>query len=455
MSIDLSLDRIRLLAEYLPYTRPTIHIAGTNGKGSVSAITSSILSAAGLSVGRFNSPHLVSIYDCIALNGKPVDVETYHRVRDEVETTNTSHGTKLSNFELLTLTALRIFEHAAVDVAVIEVGMGGRLDATNVISDACVLVSALCAVDLDHQAFLGNTVEAIAREKAGIGRRGRPLVLGRQKHPEVVEAVREVAEEGGIPLVVAKSAREREWREEVDGARPVTVSSLSDDFTGLPPRPDWIPLQFPLHGAHQLDNLGLAATIITAVRERKPECNITVQAITDGVRSVSWPGRLSFHSITVDDKRLTILVDGAHNPASAETLAQFVMDELFGRCQGAERVTVNYILGLSHSPPKTPKQTLSALLPPRGPDGVQLDVNVALLSFTQPEGMPWVVHTPPEVMREVVKELVPGAYTFVSTESQPEALRQALRWVAQKGGITVLAGSLYLVADFYRLAQSI
>ncbi|KAL1730068.1 Mur ligase [Schizophyllum commune] len=466
MSIDLSLDRIRLLAGYLPYTRPTIHIAGTNGKGSVSAITSSILSAAGLSVGRFNSPHLVSICDCIALNGKPVDVETYHRVREEVETANTSHGTKLSNFELLTLMALRIFEHAAVDVAVIEVGMGGRLDATNVISDDCVLVSALCAVDLDHQAFLGNTVEAIAREKAGIGRRGRPLVLGVQKHAEVVEAVREVAEKGGIPLIVAKSARERGWREEVDGTRPATVSPLSDDFTGLPPRPveaymsgvgaeDWIPLQVPLHGAHQLDNLGLATAIISAVRERKPEWNITTQAIADGVRSVSWPGRLSFHSITIDDKKLTILVDGAHNPASAETLAQFVTDELLGRCRGAERVTVNYILGLSHSPPKTPKQTLSALLPPRGPDGLQIDVNVALLPFTQPEGMPWVVHTPPEVMEDVVKELVPGADAFVSTEMQPEALRQALQWVAQKGGITVLAGSLYLVADFYRLAQSI
>uniref|UniRef100_D8PW76 Dihydrofolate synthetase n=1 Tax=Schizophyllum commune (strain H4-8 / FGSC 9210) TaxID=578458 RepID=D8PW76_SCHCM len=445
MSIDLSLDRIRLLAEHLPYTRPTIHIAGTNGKGSVSAITSSILSAARLSVGRFNSPHLVSIYDCIALNGKPVDAETYNRVRQEVETANASHGTRLSNFELLTLTALRIFEHAAVDVAVIEVGMGGRLDATNVISDDCVLVSALCAVDLDHQAFLGNTVEAIAREKAGIGRRGKPLVLGRQKHPEVLDAVKEVAEAGGIPLIVARSAREGGWNREVDA----TPSPLSDDFAGLPPRP------FPLHGAHQLDNLGLATAIMSAARERKPEWSITAQAIADGVRSVSWPGRLSFHRIAIDGKKLTILVDGAHNPASAETLAQFVADELLGRCRGAERVTVNYILGLSHSPPKTPKQTLSALLPPRGPDGLQVDVNVALVPFTQPEGMPWVVHTPPEVMQEVVKELVPGADTFVSTESQPEALQQALRWVRAKGGITVLAGSLYLVADFYRLAQHV
>ena len=218
---------------------------------------------------------------------------------------------------------------------------------------------------------------------------------------------------------------------------------------------DWIPLQFPLHGAHQLDNLGLATAIISAVRERKSEWNITVQAIADGVRTVSWPGRLSFHRINIDGKPLTILVDGAHNPASSETLSQFVTDELLDRCRGAERVTVNYILGLSHSPPKTPKQTLSALLPPRGPDGLLLDVNVALLQFTQPEGMPWVVHTPPDVMQEVVKELVPGVETFVSIESQPEALRQALQWVAQKGGITVLAGSLYLVADFYRLAQSI
>ncbi|TRM59479.1 Mur ligase [Schizophyllum amplum] len=433
MSIDLSLDRIRRLSEHLPYSRPTIHIAGTNGKGSVSAIIGSILSAAGLSVGRFNSPHLVSICDCITLDGRPVDAETYKDVRTEVESANATHDTRLSNFELLTLTALHVFEHARVDVAVIEVGMGGRLDATNVIADDCILVSALAAVDLDHQAFLGDTVEQIAREKAGIARRGRPLVLGAQKHSTVEATVRNVAAAAGAPLLVALPARERAWNEEIDGEH-------------------WVPLLFPLHGAHQLENLGLAMTVISAVRERKPEWHITPRAVAEGVRSTVWPGRLSFHSIDVDGNKLVVLVDGAHNPASAETLAQFVTDNLLGSCEGAGQVTINYILALSHSPPKTPMQTLSALLPPRAPSGVQVDVNVALLPFTQPDGMPWVKHTPPEEMEKVVTELLPGADVYVSTKPQPEALREALQWVAQKGGPVILAGSLYLVADFYRIA---
>ncbi|KAL1745444.1 Mur ligase [Schizophyllum fasciatum] len=463
MSIDLSLDRIRLLTEHLPYTRPTIHIAGTNGKGSVSAIIASILCAAGLSVGRFNSPHLVSVRDSIALNGTPADEDTYKRVRDEVESANATHGTRLSNFELLTLTALRVFEHAGVDIAVIEVGMGGRLDATNVIADDCVVVSALCAIDLDHQAFLGDTVEAIAREKAGIARRGRPLILGRQKHPTVVEAAKDYAAARGIPLIVAQPARPRRDNDKGE-AQQAFISPLSHDFTGLAPHTveaympglesqDWLSLELPLHGAHQLDNLGLAIAIISTARERWPEWNITAPAVADGVRSVSWPGRLSFHTIEIDGRKLTVLVDGAHNPASAETLARFVSDELLGRCHEAEQVTINYILALSHSPPKTPKQTLSALLPPRERNGRQIRINVGLLPFTQPDGMPWVTHTPPEVMRAVVEELLPEADVFVAKEAQPEALEQALRWVSRKGGITVLAGSLYLVADFYRFTQ--
>lgn len=169
MSIDLSLDRIRALSALLPaYTRPTVHIAGTNGKGSVSALLSSILHATepNLDIGRFNSPHLISIRDCIVINGQPVDEATYASARNEVETVDRTHAIGASSFELLTATALLIFENAALDIVILEAGMGGRLDATNVIPTECVMVSALTAVDLDHQAFLGDTLSAIAREKA-------------------------------------------------------------------------------------------------------------------------------------------------------------------------------------------------------------------------------------------------------------------------------------------------
>ena len=149
MSIDLSLNRIRALAARLPsYTRPTIHIAGTNGKGSVAAMVSSVLRESGLRVGRFNSPHLVHVWDSIDLCGHAVSLEQYERVRKEVEEAN--EGIGASSFEVLTGTALKLFEDEKVDVVVLEVGMGGRLDATNVIPDDAVAVSVITSVGLDH-----------------------------------------------------------------------------------------------------------------------------------------------------------------------------------------------------------------------------------------------------------------------------------------------------------------
>ena len=136
MSINLSLVRIsQLLVHVRPYTRPTCHIAGTNGKGSVSALLSQILVASSYRVGRFNSPHLVSIYDCITIDGEPVSSVVYDDVMHRVVAADTELGLKSTNFELLACTALVVFEEAEVDIAVVEVGMGGRLDATNVIPD--------------------------------------------------------------------------------------------------------------------------------------------------------------------------------------------------------------------------------------------------------------------------------------------------------------------------------
>ena len=192
MSIDLSLDRLRILISHLPpYTRPTCHIAGTNGKGSVSALLSTILQSlsSSLKVGRYNSPHLVSIYDCITIDNIPVSPASYNAAHAEVTEKDLEKGSKLSSFEILTLTALRVFEREKVDVAVVEVGMGGRLDATNIIPDNSILVSALTAVGLDHQFFLGDTVGKIAFEKAGIARKKTPFVLGFQNlaHARQVE----------------------------------------------------------------------------------------------------------------------------------------------------------------------------------------------------------------------------------------------------------------------------
>ncbi|KAF8156068.1 Mur ligase [Crassisporium funariophilum] len=488
MSIDLSLDRLNILITHLPpYTRPTLHIAGTNGKGSVSALVSSILSSSSLTVGRYNSPHLLSPLDSISLSTHPgpVPLALYTAAREEVEAKDAEHGTRLSSFELLTLTALRVFEMEKVDVVVLEVGMGGRLDATNVVPDGTILVSALTAVDLDHQAFLGGTVGEIAREKAGIARRGRTVVLGRQGHgEEVVGAVKEVVSAAGAVLVSAIGVEKREWDESVDGPRPAPFSLLTSSSDIRPPPqpirallpcfPDPLHALLPLHGAHQLDNASTALTVISTLltdptcqeifdstrRTSLKEC-ITAESIARGVRETEWPGRLSFHRLALEgEQAMQVLADGAHNPASAATLGAYITHLL--SIPSASKIHITYILSLSHSPPKTPLQTLTPLLPPTSSADVQITTSVALLRFSPPEGMPWVKCVPPTELAGVVRSLVPNAEVWVAPEEQHDgALEKALRWAGtqglggEDGRLVVLAGSLYLVADFYRLLESL
>ena len=548
MSIDLSLDRLRILISHLPpFTRPTCHIAGTNGKGSVSALISTILQSSLLKVGRYNSPHLVSIYDCITINNVPVSPASYNAAHAEVTEKDLEKGTKLSSFEILTLTALRVFDREQVDVAVVEVGMGGRLDATNIIPDHTILVSALTVVDLDHQFFLGDTVDKIAFEKAGIAREKRPFVLGFQNPAhaqQVVASVKKVVDEVGAVLVPAITVLKRDWDTTVDGPPPKSFSLLSSLSQTPPPQPVKIPLPcfsspvlalLPLNGAHQLDNLGTALTVINTLLT-DPSCEeilirnssthrstsvslkdiITLESVSRGIKETKWPGRLSFHTVHLPSSPRTpnetspppflVLADGAHNPASAQTLGDYITHLLHQTIMSTTytkehhpnyyqaarqkpiRINFNitYILSLSHSPPKTPLQTLSPLFPPRptiefGDIAASITISVGLLRFTPPEGMPWIKCVPPTELEEVVKGLIPDANIWVIPDAAdvdakvenelPEvgesesALEKGLRWAAGKrkeneadveqANLVVLAGSLYLVADFYRFLDQL
>jgi dihydrofolate synthase len=483
MSIDLSLDRIRDLISHLPpYTRPTCHIAGTNGKGSVAALLSSIFAAAGYTVGRFNSPHLVHVHDCISLNNATVSRVTYDSIYTEVCRTNEENACRASSFELLTVTALQIFERAEVHIVVLEVGMGGRLDATNVIPDECVLVSALTAVDLDHQAFLGETVAKIAREKAAIARPGKPFVLGPQTHTEVEEIVRAVIEEVGGSLLRANPASLR--------GHFNSQEVLSwDPSTSLPPQAVQVKVQsisqildvdLPLHGRHQLDNLGTVAAVVDALLSHTDRLHVsmglrqrlTAAAVASGIREVSWPGRLSFHAVPILGRDpLTVLADGAHNPASARTLSSYIVDVIVALSRslaksdqaGRTPFHLAYIIGLSHSPPKTPQQVLEPLLhlpiPLEAAAHVDLKISVAAIRFTPPDGMPWVKSVPPADIRQAISALDTTAVLWKDNDEAigPEQIAKALSWVADERrfnagrGLAVLAGSLYLVADLYRL----
>ena len=180
MSISLGLERITELLSSISYTRPTIHVGGTNGKGSVSTLIEFALLNSGLRVGKFTSPYIAYIYDSICIDDVSLSADDYERISQHVRNLSDAHAINASSFELLTATALYAFEEAMVDVVVLEVGMGGRLDATNALRDELILISVITAIDLDHQAFLGSTAREIALEKAGIIRHRHLIVLGNQ-----------------------------------------------------------------------------------------------------------------------------------------------------------------------------------------------------------------------------------------------------------------------------------
>lgn len=440
-----------------------------------------------LRVGRFNSPHLVSVLDSITIDDVNISEGIYYQVRKNVEDVDLKQGTKLTGFEILTMAALRIFETENVDIVVLEVGMGGRLDATNIVPSSCILVSALTAVDLDHQAFLGDNVALIAREKASIARQNKPFILGRQLHHEVEEVVSEVVAKSSGTLIRALEISVSE--------RTLPKYSILHNTSAAEPPTQIIDFRlqafdtsaqahFPLQGAHQLDNLGTALGVIESLLMFKysdPDVyalhlreRITKETVSNGIADVKWRGRLSFHTISVptppSSTNLVVLVDGAHNPASAKTLGDYITS-LLERSSSQDDadvvIPITYILSLSHSPPKTPLQTLSPVLPPSiGKSTLLLRPSIALLPFSPPEGMPWVKPVALESMRDTVRTLLPNLSDddlWVAPNGSIEGkgndpLRQALKWAADRHrksrGLVVLAGSLYLVADFYRLLES-
>jgi dihydrofolate synthase/folylpolyglutamate synthase len=276
-------------------------VAGTNGKGSVVAYVDAVLRASGLKTGRYTSPHLVRVNERIAVDGRDItsrDLETaVGRVRRAAERlkkagTIPAHPTY---FEALTATAFEHFRREAVDVAVLEVGMGGRLDATNV---AEPLASAIVSIDFDHEVYLGRTLARIATEKAGVLRRGRTTVLGRLP----AEARR----------AIARVARDRASRL-VDAYRGATLLDRAD---GLEVRTELARYRslLPLPGAHQRDNLLVALRLLEEARQAGVA--VDLGRVSAGIQAARWPGRLEW--IEGDPP---LLLDGAHNPAGARALA--------------------------------------------------------------------------------------------------------------------------------------
>jgi dihydrofolate synthase/folylpolyglutamate synthase len=292
--------------------RQTIHIAGSKGKGSVGVMIASILQAAGYRTGLYTSPHLHDVRERIVVDGQPIGEDEFARLTEVLaphvaaENEDSRFG-QLTTFELLTALAFRCFRDRDVQWQVLEVGMGGRLDATNVMDEKAVCV--ITAISLEHTTVLGDTVEKIAAEKAAILRPGTTVVMAPQPYPEAAAVVRGKAVELGAPLL--------------DVGEACSVQRLGWDLTGQSfrltgsgcSRELWLPLL----GAHQLENAAAAVAAIDALRSGGVA--ISEKSIGDGLGRLSWPGRLE----VLRDKPLMV-VDGAHNGDSARRLRQALRD---------------------------------------------------------------------------------------------------------------------------------
>jgi dihydrofolate synthase/folylpolyglutamate synthase len=316
-----TLERISALMDILgspQLTYPTIHIAGTNGKTSTSRMIDSLLFATGMRTGRFTSPHLESYLERIAINGQSIDpkeiIFAYNDIAAYLDLMDEKFDNPISFFEAITALAFVAFAEHPIDVGVIEVGMGGTWDATNVI-DADV--SVVMPIDYDHMEYLGNTLSEIASTKAGVIKEGGFVVLAEQQPEAAVELLRRAAEVGAD---IAREGIEYELlsRAVAIGGQLISVKGINDTYEDI---------FIPLHGKHQALN---AASALVAVEAFFGDQPLDIESVRAGFAAVTSPGRCE-----IVHRDPTVILDAAHNPHGARALAEtleseFTFDEVIG-----------------------------------------------------------------------------------------------------------------------------
>ena len=316
-----TLERIAALTDILgspQLTYPTIHVGGTNGKTSTSRMIDSLLFEMGLRTGRFTSPHLESYLERISINGQPINaaelIFSYNDISPYLDLIDSKFENPISFFEAITALAFAAFAEHPIDVGVIEVGMGGEWDATNVVQAG---VSVITPIGFDHMEYLGNTLTEIAKTKSGILKPGGFGVLAQQESEAAIELLRKAAEVG---IDVAREGVEYSLasRAVAVGGQLISISGLNESFEDI---------FLPLHGKHQAAN---AATALVAVEAFFGDTALDHDAVRAGFAAVTSPGRCE-----VVHRDPTILLDAAHNPHGAKALAEtieneFTFDEVIG-----------------------------------------------------------------------------------------------------------------------------
>ena len=416
--VDLGLERIEVLLGALGHPQrrvPIVHVAGSNGKGSVCAYLSSVLGAAGYRVGRHTSPHLVSWRERICINEQLIEAADLRRVLDRVIAAIDPAQPSPTQFEVFTAAAWLYFAESEVDVAVIEVGLGGRLDATNVVE--APLVSVITSLSREHWQRLGPTLADIAREKAGILKPGRPAVVG-PLPPEAESVVKARLAELDCPVVWPHPAQPV-------GDNQARYATAQDSLT--------YPLPFP--GEHQLVNSALAVEALLELRRQG--WKIPNAAIVQGMGAARWPGRLQWVRWQDDAGQAhPLLIDGAHNPAAAEVLRRYVDTWLIqaessssAQAQNSEP-GVAWLIGMLTT--KDHREVFEALLRPGD----------SLYLVPVPEHL----SADPSELAAMAKSVCPDL-SHCGTHAD---LHQGLTALAaDTASLKVFCGSLYLIGHFF------
>lgn len=426
MPIELGLARISRLLSNIgnPHVKTfnSIHIAGTNGKGSTIAYISSILTLAQIRNGRFTSPHLLESNDCITINEETYPKKKFEEIRRLVSSQNENLALGCTEFELLTATAFKIFEVEKVELAIIEVGLGGRLDATNVLQSnkinanernrKGVIIGGITKIAMDHENLLGDTIGAIAKEKAGIIKSNMFVVVDGTNDEAVLNTIRAKVKEENATLLIADTT-------EISNVKELIKLS-------------------PLRGEYQVQNLAVALSIVRYLRDAFHYDSITLDNITRGIQRTSWPGRLQI----IVDKRtgISALIDGAHNENAAVELGKFL------RSYRSHQPNIGIIFVVALSRGKPIGNLLKHIVN-------KSDDTVLATSFTKPSEMPWV-----QCYRE--DEIAKEAAVHVEDVRQLKSASisdtfETLLELRSKGDIRpiVFCGSLYLCSDILRYTR--
>jgi folylpolyglutamate synthase/dihydrofolate synthase len=403
--INLSLDRISHILKLLdePHRdQSIIHVAGTNGKGSTIAVMAAILIAAGYKTGQFNSPYFLDPSDSILINGKPslLYADIYHKVSELSKTQNLN----CTPFEIETATAMMIFKMERVDIVLLEVGLGGRLDATNVIDPPKLAV--ITNISMDHMEYLGNSIQDIAREKCGILKQGTDsVIVSDQEFHQVYDVVDSFSELKGC----------KSYKVDLKSVTLLEQNNIEVDYFSKR-----LVLPMKLRGRHQINNACTALLALSRLERIDLKFKFSSQSIKSGMENVYWPGRLEKYSY----KNYDILIDGAHNVSGAKHLKDYL--------KGCKNLT--WILGFSQS--KDVEGILDILL--------ENGDTVIAMGFESPANMPWVKCMDPGTISSIIsrKRLKINNLIASNFDDAFEKINQ--------NSITVVCGSLYLVSQLCR-----